>query len=163
MRPHASAPEPLILAPVVGVEHGHVAEAARALRAEGRQVDEADVHRYLWVARALPACLDLLTCAHSSSGSRWLERAVFAGVRVEGPGRLESDGVTGPLVASAAAGDDRESIVVRFFPRTTTLTLQQSVETAKRPSCTVRFLLAPPQDDEEATVTIHRFSLSHPS
>mgnify|MGYP007039524713 CR=1 FL=1 len=57
-----SAGDDVIVAilPVLGVELTHVAEARRALLAQGREVSDTAATRLLWVARALPAALDVL-------------------------------------------------------------------------------------------------------
>jgi hypothetical protein len=55
--------------PVMPLEPAHVAEARRALLAQGRAADDLDddaLVRLLWVARSLPAALDVLADAHSA-------------------------------------------------------------------------------------------------
>ena len=67
--------------PVMQLERAHVAEARRALRAQGRdEIDDDAIIRLLWVARCLPAALDVLADAHSAVT---LMKAHFVGVDVE--------------------------------------------------------------------------------
>lgn len=66
--------------PVLGVEPGHLAEARRALAAQGRIVDDDAVERLLWTARVLPAALDLLADAQSPTS---LADACFTGLSLE--------------------------------------------------------------------------------
>lgn len=69
-----------IALPVLAVQPGHLAEARRALAAQGRTVDGDAVARLLWAARALPAALDLLADVRSPIA---LADAHFSEVAVE--------------------------------------------------------------------------------
>ncbi len=74
--PGASMPRPVsmpddggvvVSMPVMQLEPAHVAEARRALLAQGRKdINDDAVIRLLWVARCLPAALDVLADAHSA-------------------------------------------------------------------------------------------------
>ncbi len=82
--------------PVLPVEPGHIAEARRALTAQGRRVDDAAVERLLWTARAVPIALDLLADAASPVP---IDDASFTGVTVEMSEPLAH--ATGPALALA--------------------------------------------------------------
>ena len=98
--------------PVLAVEPGHVAEARRALHAQGRAVDDAVVERLLWVARALPAALDVLADTRSPIA---LGDACISGAAVE---LLEPTARPGaPLLLFACATDTGVRVeVVELFP-----------------------------------------------
>lgn len=66
--------------PVLAVEPGHLAEARRALAAQGRMIGDDAAARLLWAARALPAALDVLSDVRSPIA---LADASFTGVTVE--------------------------------------------------------------------------------
>lgn len=57
----------VVASPVLQMEPAHVAEAKRALIAQGRaEIDDDAVIRLLWAARCLPTALDVLADAHSA-------------------------------------------------------------------------------------------------
>lgn len=173
--PGRSSPVALVVAaaPVLGVEPGHVAEARRALRAQGKDLDAEGVVRLLWAARALPTALDVLADARSPEP---LASAVLDGVEVEaahaeaargpGPGAGPRIGSADELVAVARleAGPPPE-VLVLIVERRALLSAGSDVVT---PRCTVRFRLAPraggdDMDNAEETVQLRRFTLSRPA
>lgn len=98
--------------PVLGVEPGHLAEARRALAAQGRVVDDDAVERLLWTARALPAALDLLADTQSPLP---IHEAHFTGVSLERGEAPTNPGVPLLLLArTTATGIGVE--VVELFP-----------------------------------------------
>src|SRR5688500_13813254 len=71
----------VVAMPVMQLEPAHVAEARRALLAQGRDdVSDEAVVRLLWVARCLPAALDVLADTRSTVP---LASARFVDVDVE--------------------------------------------------------------------------------
>lgn len=174
--PGPSSPLALVVAaaPVLGVEPGHVAEARRALQAQGKEPDAEGVVRLLWAARALPTALDVLADARSPEP---LASAVLEGVEVEaahgeaaargtGPGAGPRTGSADELVAVARleVGPPPE-VLVLIVERRALLSAGSDVVT---PRCTVRFRLAPRADGDdvdnaEETVQLRRFTLSRPA
>ena len=145
MTPSGSDPVVAVL-PVLGVEDGHVAEARRALLAQGRALDDDDdaVTALLWAARCLPAALDALADAHSPVP---LAAAKLAGAQVDA-------GVVPPhaiLVAVARVEDD--AVVVEVIERR--LLLAAEADDAV-PCCLVTF---PFQEEAKDAVPVHRFTL----
>jgi hypothetical protein len=162
--------------PVLPVEPAHVAEARRALRAQGKDVDEAAVVRLLWAARALPCALDVLADARSAPA---LHEATFRGVSVDvaaaestpasaAPSTPPAPAGPGALVAVGHLGDG--VVVVEIVERRALLA--DGGEDAPA-WCTLRFPLegasaardAPDVDDEPddaAPISLHRFTLGRP-
>jgi hypothetical protein len=131
--------------PVLAVEPGHVAEARRALRAQGRNVDDDAVLRLLLVARALPVALDVLADARHPRPHAPLTDVSF---------ELFDDpairAARGPLVAIGHASDDGAVVVVQLVDRAALLAADDVM-----PMCVIRFGVAESID----SVSVVRFSL----
>ncbi|MBI1946739.1 MAG: hypothetical protein HYS27_13665 [Deltaproteobacteria bacterium] len=97
--------------PVLTVEPGHVAEAKRALAAQGRALDDAAVERLLWTARALPAALDLLADADSPLP---LAEACFTAVAVERGDAPPPNGAPALLLARRVGPAIQVDVVDRY-------------------------------------------------
>ena len=144
---------------VLALEPAHVAEARRALLAQGRDVGEAAVIRLLWIARCLPAALDVLADARSPLP---LAGAVFVDVDVElGEPPLERRALL--AVAHVVTG----GVIVEVVEKRA-LVLARDDEVA--PCCTVRLSLARDagvgSDEaagEKTDVAVHRFTLRSPA
>lgn len=146
------------MAPVLDVEPGHVAEARRALRAQGKAPCDDGVLRLLWVARALPTALDVLADARSEPG---LGDVSFLDVEVDVPSDHDDPAqpgaelfALGRLEASSPA-----EVVVLIGDRRALLDAESDLAT---PRCSVRFRLASTLglDDTHPGVQLHRFTLS---
>lgn len=97
--------------PVLAVEPGHVAEAKRALAAQGRVLEDGAVERLLWVARALPAALDLLADPASPLP---IDEACFTSATLE-PGEAPAPhGTPALLLARRVEGAIQVDVVDRF-------------------------------------------------
>ncbi len=131
--------------PVLGVERGHVAEARRALAMQGRVLDDAAVERLLWVARALPAALDLLADLQSPTA---IAEARFAGVAVELPDPAIGAGTPLAQLARAVTGGVQVE-VLELYP------YLDSDEVRVR--CRVTLAVSPAPPDE--AVRLVRFHL----
>ncbi|MCC7073974.1 MAG: hypothetical protein IT383_21880 [Deltaproteobacteria bacterium] len=98
--------------PILALEHGHVAEARRALHAQGRRLDDSALERLLWTARALPIALDLLAETTSPIA---IADACFTGATVE-VGEATPLGA-GPVLALARRVDGGIEVdMVECFP-----------------------------------------------
>lgn len=144
---------------VLALEPAHVAEARRALLAQGRDVDEAAIMRLLWIARCLPAALDVLADARSPLP---LADAIFVDVDVElGAPPLERRALL------AVAHLVRGGVIVEVVEKRA-LVLARDDEVT--PCCTVRIALtraagngSEESSGENAGVAVHRFTVGSPA
>jgi hypothetical protein len=128
--------------PVLAVEPGHVAEAQRALKAQGRNIGEESVLKILWAARALPVVLDVLADSRHPRS-----RAPVTDVSFE---ILDEPATRTPLVAVAHASEDGAAVIVQFVDRASLLSSDEAT-----PVCVVRFGVAESSDN----VSVIRFSV----
>ena len=147
--------------PVLGVEPGHVAEARRALLAQGRHVDDDGIVRLLWAARALPAALDALALDSA------LRDAIFGAPVVAGASLADGSSVggagassVGGLYAAIARIDEETSpaaVVVELVEQRALFAADGDDAT---PACvvTIPFTRADAVDD----VALHRFTIGPP-
>jgi hypothetical protein len=132
--------------PVLALEPAHVAEARRALLAQGRRCDDDAVIRLLWIARCLPAALDVLADTHSALP---LANAWFAGADVE----LGHPPVQRRALLAVAHGVVGGVVVEVVEKRALVLARDDEVP----PCCIVRLALA--ADTRAPTVAVHRFTV----
>ncbi len=118
---------------------GHVAEARRRLHASPNAISDDQLARVLWVARALPAALDVLADTRSSPG--------LAAARLSSAEVRPGDGTPGPLLALAVLSDGDE-LQVRFVPAT---------DTAAPSVAMVVWQLSAKVADDAGPPVIHRF------
>lgn len=118
----------VLVRPFTGIEPGHVAEATRALAAQGRDVPPAGVEAYLWTARALPIALDALAAQ--------LHDVDLVDVRVQKLAAIDD----GPLGAVAVIEDGATLVEVRVV---SAVALAQAQDPRDAPASTIlRFGLA---------------------
>jgi hypothetical protein len=141
-----TAADPVVaVVPVLGVETGHVAEARRALLAQGRDVDDDAVTRLLWAARAMPAVLDVLAIAGALDAvlqAPSIEIASSCGGMLAAIARCEDGNVIVEIVeqrALFAADDDRAA-----------------------PACVVTIPFARAASADDGDIAVHRFTIGPP-
>jgi hypothetical protein len=162
-----ASPAGLVVAalPALGVEPGHIAEAARALRAQGRPAPEAAVVELLWIARALPAALDVLAdgrldAAQAEAGLVAAEVELAAGGGIDPSPLVAVAHLDLPDEPGAEAAARPPLIVVQLVDRRAFLAAGSD---AVPPRCTVRFSLAPaPQAAGPEDVPVRRFTVGRP-
>lgn len=143
--------------PSLGLFAGHLEEARRALRAQGRpDLSDEDIAKALWAARALPAALDALCDTRAGAP---LARLTIRGLRVH---RIPDGGapVEGALVAVAVHEVGSDRVEVRFVPPDSA----NGAEATREMSAAVIELhiqsesTRPPSDDDDgADVVLQRF------
>jgi hypothetical protein len=150
--------------PIMQLEPAHVAEARRALLAQGREdIDDDAVMRLLWVSRCLPAALDVLADANSAVP---LASAHFVDVDVE-LGAPPTERRSLLAVAYAVRG----GVIVEVVEKRALLLARDD---DAPPCCVVRFAVtvrAPDAATEgaegeigsESSVPVTRFTVGTPS
>ena len=131
--------------PVLGVEPGHVAEARRALEAQGRVVDDDAIERLLWCARALPVALDALATDAA------LRDVILGAPAIESVARTEQAALV--AVARIEAG----AVVVEILDARALFAAGDD-DAVPALVVTIPFTRADAVDD----VALHRFSLGPP-
>lgn len=119
---------------------GHVAEARRRLGSRAAGVGDDVLTRALWMTRALPVALDVLSDTRAALG---LAKAQLGAAEV-----LAGPCAPGPLVALGVLSTGGDELQVRFV---------RAPETGARSLAIVVWHLSPKVVDDDGTPVIHRF------
>lgn len=156
----AAGPLHVVALPVMALELAHVAEAKRALIAQGHgNVDDDGVVRLLWAARCLPVALDVLADA-SSVATVTLTNASFRDVDVElGVPPTERRSLL--AVGYAVAG----GVIVEVVEKRALLLARDD---DAPPCCVVRFAVIERGEEDQAGgsdsgVPVTRFTVGSPA